>query len=400
MEALRRAWARVSAWLVPTTLIAAGVLDLSTSGALSSQSTNASFPGPAWLQAVCLTVICLPLFWRHRSPVAVLVSVLVLTGAYTFVFYGFAQQPPIEPFLVILVAIFAMATSTEGRGLVVGTAFAAIVLVPTALISNIAGQAAGDVYPAVLFGALTWLVGRLVYRQRAVAFDERARANRIEMEQDDRRRAAVADERARIARDLHDVVAHSLSVIVVQAAAERWSLADGEGETAEVLESIEATGRQAMIELRRMLGVLRTTDGDAPLSPQPGLANLDDLVEQVERSGLSVALRREGSAAQLPPGIELSAFRVIQEALTNVVRHAHATHVDVCVRTTSRAVEIDVIDDGDASGSDGPSGFGLVGMRERASVYGGRVVAGPVPDGPGYRVSLVLPLESGELAHP
>jgi signal transduction histidine kinase len=221
-------------------------------------------------------------------------------------------------------------------------------------------------------------MGRMVHAHRMHAAGQQNRAEQLERDQDARAVRAIAAERARIARELHDVIAHSLSVIVVQAAAERRVLATGQESTGEVLESIEQCGRQAMTELRRLLGLLRKSDGEPSLAPQPGLSRLADLVAQVREAGVDIAVHTDGDLAGIPRGLDLSAYRIVQECLTNVLKHASARRVEVTLRCQGRFVDIDVTDDGTSAMPSVPSGFGLLGMRERVTVYGGTVQAGPV----------------------
>ena len=240
-------------------------------------------------------------------------------------------------------------------------------------------------------------MGRMVHAHRMHAAGQQNRAEQLERDQDARAVRAIAAERARIARELHDVIAHILSVIVVQAAAERRVLATGQESTGEVLESIEQCGRQAMTELRRLLGLLRKSDGEPSLAPQPGLSRLADLVAQVREAGVDIAVHTDGDLAGIPRGLDLSAYRIVQECLTNVLKHASARRVEVTLRCQGRFVDIDVTDDGTSAMPSVPSGFGLLGMRERVTVYGGTVQAGPRPGG-GYRVHARLPFEAGEMA--
>jgi signal transduction histidine kinase len=206
-------------------------------------------------------------------------------------------------------------------------------------------------------------------------------------------RRAVSDEQARIARELHDVIAHSVSVIVVQASAADDVFDTRPDQARAALRSIEQAGRDALRELRTLLG---GAPGDPdPTHPQPGLARLDELAEPLRLGGLDVVVRREGEALELPAGVDLSAFRIVQEALTNTLRHARATRAEVTVRFGERELEIDITDDGRGSPSAlvNGAGQGLVGMRERAALLGGTLEAGPLPGG-GYRVHARLPLEA------
>jgi len=218
------------------------------------------------------------------------------------------------------------------------------------------------------------------------------RATRAEREREERARVAVADERARIARELHDVVGHSVSVMTVQASAVRRLLLPEQQREREALLVVERTGREALAEMRRMVGVLRRPEEAPALAPQPSLEHLDKLVAQAREAGLPVELRVEGDSVQLPAGVDLTAYRLIQEGLTNTIKHARATRAEVVVRYTGDHVELAVSDDGDGGGSGDGGGHGLVGMRERVSVYGGELEAGSAPSG-GYRLRARLPIE-------
>ncbi|MGZ8740952.1 MAG: sensor histidine kinase, partial [Gaiellaceae bacterium] len=216
---------------------------------------------------------------------------------------------------------------------------------------------------------------------------------RLESERADEARAAVAEERARIARELHDVVGHSVSVMTVQASGVRRLLRPDQQRERDALLIVERTGREALAEMRRMVGVLRRPEEGPVLAPQPSLEHLDRLVEQAREAGLPVELRVEGDAFQLPAGVDLTAYRLVQEGLTNALKHAGATRAEVVVNYSDCALEVVVSDDGRGVGSDDGGGHGLVGMRERVSVYGGELDAGPRPEG-GYRLRARLPLAS------
>jgi signal transduction histidine kinase len=239
----------------------------------------------------------------------------------------------------------------------------------------------------------TWLVGRLVRSWRGQAVELTRLAGELERERAETARHAVADERARIARDLHDVVGHNVSLLVLQAGAERLGLPADQSQTREALAAIEKSGRATLEELRRLVGVLRD-DGEGPaLHPLPGIDRLGDLADQVRGAGLPVDLRIEGEPVSVPAGLDVSVYRIAQEALTNVVRHAGARTATVAVRFEPDAVSVQVDDDG--TGGDGsPGGSGLEGMRERAESVGGTVEAGPRPGG-GFRVLARLPIRGG-----
>jgi signal transduction histidine kinase len=247
-----------------------------------------------------------------------------------------------------------------------------------------------------------WVLGDRARVQRALAAELQERAVRLERERASEARRAVAAERARIARELHDVVAHHVSMMVVQAEAGPVAVERDPARAAGAFEAIAATGRQALAEMRRLLGVLRGDgDGDAApsLAPQPGLAEVPSLVEQVGRAGLRVALVVEGPEAPLPAGVDLSAYRIVQEALTNAVKHGGSGRAEVLVRYGEHELQLRIWDEGRPAGGDGPPpnrpdtapGRGLLGMRERVALFGGELRAGPGPDG-AFTVDARLPI--------
>ncbi|AXI78895.1 sensor histidine kinase [Peterkaempfera bronchialis] len=249
---------------------------------------------------------------------------------------------------------------------------------------------------------LCWALGRLTRIRRAYYGELEDRAARLERERDARAKVAVAAERARIARELHDVVAHNVSVMVVQADGAAYVLDASPEQAKEALATIASTGRQALDEMRRLLGVLRSADpGEGEYVPQPGVEQLPDLLEQVRGAGLPVDFTLEGSPRPLPRGVELTAYRIVQEALTNVRKHGGPdARADVHIRFGDGTVDVLVQDDGRGSaaelyergGADG-QGHGLIGMRERVGMVGGRLDAGPRPGG-GFRIRAVLPLKT------
>jgi signal transduction histidine kinase len=233
--------------------------------------------------------------------------------------------------------------------------------------------------------------GAAVLLVRRVIGDRDRRARIAERERDVAAREAVVEERARIARELHDVIAHHVSMIVVQAGAERRVLGEESGSTREVLETVEQSGRSALTEMRRLLGMLREGENE-PLAPQPGLGDVPALVGQLRDAGLPVDLSIAGERRELPVGIELSAYRIVQEALTNALKHAGDAHATVNVRYGPDSLELEIVDDGAGSDARAPAGgHGLVGMRERVALYGGRFDARRGPSG-GFAVRVVLPI--------
>ncbi len=240
--------------------------------------------------------------------------------------------------------------------------------------------------------SVAWTIGFTISRKFHEAGEARERAARAEREREERARLAVADERARIARELHDVVGHSVSVMTVQASAVRRLLRPHQEKEHAALLVVEQTGREALAEMRRMVGVLRRPEEAPALAPQPSLEYIDKLVAHAREAGLRVELRIEGTPEQLPAGVDLTAYRLVQEGLTNALKHARAQHAEVLVRYGDGQVELTVSDDGLGGGDGDKGGHGLVGMRERVSVYGGELEAGPRPGG-GYRLRARLPVE-------
>jgi signal transduction histidine kinase len=241
------------------------------------------------------------------------------------------------------------------------------------------------------FFLAAWLVGFFLKSRSRQTDELRERAARLEREREAKARAAVADERARIARELHDVVGHSVSVMTVQASGVRRLLRPDQEREREALLIVEQTGREALAEMRKLVGVLRRPEEAPALAPQPSLKHVDKLVEQVRESGLAVDLKVEGEATNLPASVDLAGYRLVQEGLTNTIKHARATRADVFVRYGAEDVELVVADNGTGDGDGGGSGHGLVGIRERVSVVGGSLEAGPRPGG-GFEVRARLPV--------
>ncbi len=336
----------------------------------------------------------IPLLWRRRAPVPVVIAVTATAFATAVLF----RTESSATFFAFLLAVFSagahsrsLEASLAGLGAIV---FFLVVMAWTE----------GEIQPwSILMGAMmtgTWIAGETLRRRAVLTADLQARAAQLERERDEEAQRAVAEERVRIARELHDVVAHSVSVMVVQAAAARRIMDSRPDAARESMESIESTGRQALAEMRRLLGVLRSGDEEAlARAPQPTLDYLPRLIEDIREAGLPVEVRVEGEPRPLPPGVDLSAYRVVQEALTNALRHAGPARASVVVRYGQDDVEIEVTDDGrgvpeDAGAAGGP-GHGLVGMRERVALFRGEFQAGP-GDGGGFAVRARLPVEPNQ----
>ena len=333
-----------------------------------------------WLAAALIApAITVPIAVRRRYPTLVGTGVPALAAIQL----GFLGDPQIiAASVAFFCALYALAVWTApwrfALGLtLVGMTFLGAALGPKTTLRN-----------TVPFTAVTIVVMLLV---RRVVGDRERRAQIAERERDVAAREAVVEERARIARELHDVIAHHVSMIVVQAGAERRVLGDSNASTREVLETVEQSGRGALTEMRRLLGMLRG-DGAEPLAPQPRLDDVPILVGQLRDAGLPVELRIDGEPRELPVGIELSAYRIVQEALTNALKHAGDARATVHVGYGSDVLDLEIADDGAGAATRASGGgHGLVGMRERVALYGGRLDASHRAGG-GFVVRVKLPI--------
>jgi signal transduction histidine kinase len=331
-------------------------------------------------------VLTLSLAWRGRAPLAILALALATSVLANSVAVLDAATTPA---IALVVAVYSVGAHTSGLRASVGGLGAAALIA-----ANVADQfSLGDLLFIAMIVGGAWLAGRAMrYRRERERVLERLTVD-LEHEREEKAREAVAEERVRIARELHDVVAHAISVIVLQARGGRRSLATDPGETREALDMIEATGSQALAEMRRLLGMLRRDDEEIALAPQPSLRYLDTLTAQVREAGLPVELSVEGEPIELSPGVDLSAYRIVQEALTNALKHAGPATARVVVRYRENDLELEIADTGMGAGAGDGGGHGLAGMRERVSLYGGKIEAGP-RDGGGFAVRARLPLDS------
>jgi signal transduction histidine kinase len=336
-----------------------------------------------------LLLVAAPLAWRRRRPLAVLAIVTLASIGWLYAWY-FERQGPLTPFLALLLSAYAVAATADGWRVMAGAGFL-VAFVLSDLVAVVAGARPAETGAGWLFLGFAWVLARIVHRQRALSVALSERASELEREREEKARLAVALERVRIARELHDVVTHNVSVMVVQAGVERRLLGDAAESTREVLGAIEQTGRDTLVELRRLLGVLRKGDERSALAPQPRLDGLDELVEQARDAGLRVELRVEGERVPLPAGVELSAYRIVQEALTNVLKHAGPAQAEIVLRYDCDALELEVADDGCGPGDGNGAGHGLLGMRERVALHGGMLEMGE-RNGGGYLVRARLPL--------
>jgi signal transduction histidine kinase len=381
-------------------------------------------------RTVVVVVMTGAIAWRRRAPVVVLIvelagvallpndldlpeGIAVLIAAYSAVLHSsrrlvvaallvvaaagllaFGDRPQIPTGLVALlgvaVLIAAYSAALHGER---GPAVAALFFAAAAWLLAFGGHATirSGLIP-VLLVVPVWLAGSAMRRHQHRADVSAKRADRLEQE----REAALRTERARIARELHDVVTHSVSVMVMQTGAARQIMRRDERRSRALLESVEASGRSALEELRRLLGLLSDQDGDAPLSPQPSVAEIPSLIEQVCQTGQVVDLRVEGAPRDVSAGVAVAAYRIVQEALTNVLKHASGAPSQVVLRWDDRALELEIVDQGPEQNGvpiDAPPGRGLAGMRERTAMYGGTLDAGPGAGG-GYEVRVRIPLEA------
>jgi len=349
--------------------------------------------GSPWLAGILAGLTALTLAVRRRYPLAVMAAV----------FLPWALVSVLVPVLVLFwgalapmcVAVYSVArygpsrTPYVGAGL--GTAALLVFSAGTGMITE-----PGELFFPWLVLATAWVVGYVIQRNHHAATTSEQRAREVEAASREETLAALVEERARIARELHDIVAHTVTAIVVQAGAAGEVVEDDPEYVRKSLDRIRQAGSGALDEMRRVVALLRENGDLEPVSPQPGMADLDLLVARARSAQTRVVLRVEGEPRALPLGADLAAYRIVQEALTNVHRHAAASEVRVAVRYRPASVEVEVCDNGvgwqNGGASGDGSGHGLIGMRERVSMYGGQVHVSSVP-GAGFQVWAVLPLE-------
>ena len=335
-------------------------------------------------------VATLPLAWRERA--SLLVVLAAAAGVLLFALaFGESQELPLMLWLAVGAGLYSLGEFGSNREVVIGASVALASYVVLGLIEGDPGT--------IGFGGLLSVaavgVGRAV---RVMGFESdvlEARIDRLQEEQEEREREAVTAERARIARELHDVIGHSISVMGVQAGAVRRVLPAELAEERETLQSVERTGREAITEMRRLLDLLRAA-GEAPSGALPTLSLTPQLVADMRHAGLAVEFEADGDLEDVPPGLALAAYRIVQEALTNALKHAPEARVSVRVRRGAGQLDVEVLQAPGAAPHperEGP-GHGLVGMHERVALYGGRLAAGPGPDG-GFEVRATLPLQGG-----
>jgi signal transduction histidine kinase len=343
--------------------------------------------GPKSIAVPATAVAGLALSFRRLAPLLTVAAVLGSIAVESLL--GVSLQKPDAPLLIALVAVY-----TAGAYLSLRDAVAGLALAIAGIGASYAGSSTNGhsdfAFTSVVVTA-GWLVGRGMHGRVTQAAVIAERTQRLEQEAVAARAAAIAEERRRIARDLHDVIAHSVSVMVIQAGAAEDLLDRDPAAVLEPIRAVQETGRGALVEISRLLGLLREDGAELGLAPQPRIDDLPELVAQTEAAGLPVDLRVEGTARALPLGVDLSVYRITQEALTNERKHSARGRASVVLRYNEAAVELAVENDGVASTNGHRGGHGLVGMRERVAVFGGSLEAGPLLDG-GFRVVARLPL--------
>jgi signal transduction histidine kinase len=342
-----------------------------------------------WQAASAVALVVLPLLGRRQFPFAAPVAVWLLAAAFSFV----------EGRLIVFT--FSVYAAGVGSAFLLGNlrnavqariGLAIVVSGAAIVVYNHPDRTPGDfIFIPALF-VIAWLGGFALRARAAQAEAAEQRAARAEWERESAGRIAVAEERARITRELHDIVAHAVSVMVLQVGAVRHKLPEALAEDKDALRDVEQAGRAALAEMRRLLGAMRDDRSDLELAPQPALNSLDTLIDKVRRAGLPVRLHVEGNPFPLPRAIDLSAYRIVQEGLTNSLKHAGARHADVTVHYRADGLQLEVRDDGVGVTTSDGLGHGLVGIRERVKIYGGEMTASEAPGG-GFVLSASLPLE-------
>jgi signal transduction histidine kinase len=345
--------------------------------------------GPLWFDVLAILAFTTPFLARRRYPAGALVAIAIAIALASFVDGRLITHPFIS-FVFALALCFRWGMRPARLSSVAGLAFTVGVAAIVTL-NDPRGKFGDFAWDMITF-TIAWIIGFAVGDKYREVDEAKERAALAEREREERARRAVADERARIARELHDVVGHSVSVMTVQASAVRRLLEEDQEKVREALLVVEQTGREALAEMRRMVGVLRHPEEAPALAPQPSLEQIEKLVQHTREAGLPVVLRIEGEPVQLPAGIDLTAYRLVQEGLTNAIKHARAQRAEVLVRYGAGHVELTVSDDGCGEGDGDGGGHGLVGMRERVTVYGGKLEAGSRPEG-GFRLRARLPTE-------
>jgi signal transduction histidine kinase len=366
-------------------LAIAGMLEL-----VVGRDSPGAPPTTLWIAIPTVAVLILPLFARRRFPFAAPAAYWLLAGAISF---GDGLLLAFIGSLGVVGLASAFLLGNLRSPLKAGAGLLIVLVGIVIVVYNIPGpQPAGEFVFIPLRFVVAWVAGYALRERAEQAEAAEMRATLAEREREAAARIAVAEERARIARELHDIVAHAVSVMVLQIGAIRHKLPEALEEDRDALQRVEQAGRTALAEMRRLLGAMRRDGDGVELGPQPGLDGLDALLEDVGRAGLPVRMHVDGDRFPLPRAIDLSAYRIVQEGLTNALKHARASHADVTVRYRPDELEVEVVDDGAGAATSDGLGHGLIGIRERVKIYGGEMAAGTAPAG-GFALSARLPLD-------
>jgi signal transduction histidine kinase len=356
--------------------------------AIVDLSANSKVEGPLWLNMALLVGIALTFNWRRTRP---LVPAVAVIGGLAVMSLWLTEPPNTFAAVLLMVSVaYAIGRHLHGRRSIYTLGLGTVAIVGLAISFD-----PHDIFfPVTFFWILPWLAGRTIRNHTMLARELAEKAERAQHAREEDERRAIALERSRIARELHDVLAHNLSVMVVQAAAARRVLDKNPAAAVEAAALIERTGREALAEIRQLFGPVRRGDGEA-LSGPPSIARVDGLARRARAAGLRVELRVSGSPVELPAGIDLTAYRIVQEALTNAIKHSGSAQAHVTIAYEPNEVVLSIEDDGEGPRegyelSESGGGHGLVGMRERAALYGGLLQAGRRRGG-GFAVRARLP---------
>lgn len=343
---------------------------------------------PAWIAVPEIALVVAPMLGRRRFPFAAPAAVWLLAAAVSFA-DGWLVATPVSTFLAANVAAFLLGHVDDGLQARLGLAF--VLCGAVIVVDNKPGHDGSELIFVPVMFAIAWAAGYALRERARNAEAAEQRAVHAEHESQAAARAAAAGERGRIARELHDTIAHAVSVMVLQVGAVRHQLPDAHEEHRNVLLAVEQTGRTALTDMRHLLDAMREDGGGADLAPQPGLDRLGGLLKEFGRAGLPVRLSIAGEEFPLPGGVDISAYRIVQEGLTNVLKHAQATEAGVALNYAPDQLSIEVRDNGRGAGPGNGGGHGLVGIRERVRLYDGEMTAGPQAGG-GFLLRARLPL--------
>jgi signal transduction histidine kinase len=383
------------------------LIDIAIAGALTalvqfqiwvgpiSQIGNGPVSGPKPLLALVGLAATAPIAIRRRWPLLAVTIIMGDFAIHPFVAtkdFGYPNLNLFEVFLAFLLSVYSTAANTNGRRTWIGAG----IIIGAQLVGSLSAVALGNSTPqtgSYFFYTIAWILGKTIQHRNELSRRLADRAETLEQTRDAEVDKAVSHERSRMARELHDVVSHSVSLMTLQAGAARQALDVHPQRARQQLLGIESTGREAMVEMRRLLGLLREAPDEPALEPQPSLRHIDLLVERMKEAGLPVQLSADDIPSSMPRGVDLTAYRIVQEGLTNALKHSNPTCVQVNIRVLESAVEIEVEDDGiPGSVSAGSHGHGLIGMQERVAIYGGQLDAGPAL-GRGFRLKARIPFE-------